>query len=186
MWNNRRLNPDKGLEKWQGSRRNGSWNKISNELMDSPAWDALTKKQQNLYLFAQRLRFQAITAAGRKNESPVTPTTRWFEDEKVTPDTFYIRFLKAVASKKYKEYDEKTFYSDRKVLVILGFLDIVIDGKTISYKAESVYKMSTRWQKIQESEISKMKKRKLIGSKPITSEMDSAIKAIYGGKKTMH
>nr|WP_308612321.1 hypothetical protein [uncultured Dialister sp.] len=186
MSKNRQLNPDKGLEKWQGSRRNGSWNKISNELVDSPAWNALTKKQQNLYILTQRLRYWAITAAGRKKESPRTPTTRWNEYEKVTDDTFYIRFVEAVANKKYKKYDEKTFYYDRKVLVLLGFLDIVIDGKAIGYKADSVYKMSSRWQKIQDSEIAKMKKQKLIGSKPIFSELDLAIQAIYGGKKKMH
>lgn len=172
-----------GLARWQASNPNQSWAQISFELLDCAAWNALTQKQQNLYLYILRLRYAAQKAALRHNDSPITPTTRWPDYDNVTEDTIYLTFKKAVQDKKYKDWDDKTFYTDRKVLVILGFLELVIDGKTISYKEASVYKMSARWQKITEKEIKAYKAANVIGSKPISKDQDKIIESLAKKQK---
>ncbi|EHO62150.1 hypothetical protein [Dialister succinatiphilus] len=175
--NKKKKNP--GLEKWQSRRPNDQWIQVSYGLLDSDACKALTKKQLNLYFFAQRLRFKALVAALRKNESPITPTTRWSDYDKVTDDTTYITFQTAVKGGVYPKYDERTFYSDRKTLIILGFLDIVVDGKTVAPKIASVYRMSSRWQTINADDIARLKAAKVIGSSAKTTEQDKIIRSIY-------
>lgn len=172
-----------GLARWQASHPNQSWAQVSFELLDSDAWNALTQKQQNLYLHTLRLLYSSRKAALRHNESPITPTTRWPDYDDVTEDTIYLTFSKAVHDKKYKEWDDKTFYTDRKVLVILGFLDLVIDGKKVDYKEASVYKMSARWQKITEKEIKAYKAANVIGSKPISKDQDKIIESLAKKQK---
>lgn len=175
--NKKKKNP--GLEKWQSRRPNDQWIQVSYGLLDSDACKALTKKQLNLYFFAQRLRFKALVAALRKNESPITPTTRWRDYDKVTDDTTYITFHTAFMGGVYQKYDERTFYSDRKTLIILGFLDIVVDGKTVGPKEASVYRMSSRWQTINADDIARLKAAKVIGSNAKTREQDKIIRSIY-------
>lgn len=170
-----------GLAQWQASKPNASWLQLSYELVNSAAWNALTRKQQNLYLFALQTRYSAIKAAGRYNNSDWTPTTRWKDYNKVTEDTFYIKFNDVVRANKYAKYDEKSFYSDRKALVILGFLDIIIDGKLVGYKEPSVYRMSGRWQHVKEGDVKNLKNIKVIGSKTNLQEQDKIIHHI-GGK----
>ena len=168
-----------GLEKWQSYRPNDQWIQVSYDLLDSDACKALTKKQLNLYFFAQRLRFKALDSALRQNESPITPTTRWRNYDKVTDDTTYITFHAAVKGGVYHKYDRRTFYSDRKTLIILGFLDIVVDGKTVAPKVASVYRMSSRWQTINANDIARLKAAKVIGSSAKTTEQDKIIRSIY-------
>lgn len=146
-----------GLQRYQASKPNASYDILSWELQDSPAWNALTQKQQNLYLFSFRTKFKARIAAQRNNDSNLTPTTRWADYDEVTEDCFYLNFALVVKGRKYKKWDRKTFYSDRKVLVAFGFWDLVVDGNKC-YKEKSVFKESYRWQSITEEQAIQLKR----------------------------
>ena len=135
------------FEPWQAKAAQEPFIPIPMSLLKSPAWKALNKRQQALYMLAFFQRYPAIKEFRKKDPNPDTsPAARWPNDPQIGPDCFYLNFAKAVNNGNYKKYDRAAFYNlDRKALVDKGFLDLVVDARKM-HGEKSVFRMSSRWQ----------------------------------------
>lgn len=134
------------LEPWQARAAQEPFIPITMSLSKSPAWKALTKRQQALYILAFFQRYPTIEESRKKEPNPdISPAARWPDYPQIGPDCFYLNFAKAVNNGNYKRYDSAAFYRDRKALIDKGFLDLVVDARKM-YKEKSVFRMSSRWQ----------------------------------------
>lgn len=134
------------LEPWQARTAQEPFIQITMSLYKSPAWKALNKRQQALYILAFFQRYPAIEESRKKEPNPdISPAARWPDYPQVGPDCFYLNFSKAVNNENYRKYDRAAFYRDRKALIDKGFLDLVVDAGKM-HKEKSVFRMSSRWQ----------------------------------------
>lgn len=134
------------LEPWQARDAREPFIQITMSLFKSPAWKALSKKQQALYMLAFFQRYPAIEESRKKKPDPdISPAARWPDYPKVGPDCFYLNFSKAVNNGLYTRRSKKNFAPDRIALAEKGFLDVVIDASKMRGE-KSVFRMSSRWQ----------------------------------------
>ncbi len=134
------------LEPWQARAAQEPFIPITMSLYKSPAWKALNKRQQALYMLAFFQRYPAIEESRKKEPNPdISPAARWPDYPQIGPDCFYLNFSKAVSNGIYKHYDKKAFTIDRRALVEKGFLEAVINAKGL-HGEKSVYRMASRWQ----------------------------------------
>lgn len=134
------------FEPWQTKAAQEPFILIPMSLLKSPAWKALNKREQALYMLAFFQRYPAIKESRKKDPNPdISPAARWPDYPKIGPDCFYLNFAIAVNNGNYKKYDRAAFYQHRKALVDKGFLDLVVDAGKM-YREKSVFRMSSRWQ----------------------------------------
>lgn len=134
------------FEPWQTKAAQEPFILIPMSLLKSPAWKALNKREQALYMLAFFQRYPAIKESMKKEPNPdISPAARWPDYPKIGPDCFYLNFAIAVNNGNYKKYDRAAFYQHRKALVDKGFLDLVVDAGKM-HREKSVFRMSSRWQ----------------------------------------
>ena len=108
---------------WEGAR--SSFTGIFHDMMDSEAWQALTLRQQGLYLHLKR-KYRPKIKSGRyisSNENDIS-------------------IPKAEAQKLYG--DLRTFRADLDALIDHGFMKLVHSGYTT--REPNIYGFSARWQ----------------------------------------
>lgn len=142
------------LKKWEAKKPNDSYCRISRSMRNSYAFGLLTGNQIRLYLFAIYRSFLAESAS--ENQLAANPKNyplaTWRMDDIISSSDFFLNW--AIVERRndnpnglYNKNNKKSFYSDRKKLVELGFLDEVINAsKSYSHFTKSVYRMSDRWQ----------------------------------------
>lgn len=134
------------FEPWQTKAAQEPFIIIPMSLLKSPAWKALNKREQALYMLAFFQRYPAIKESMKKDPNPdISPAARWPDYPQIGPDCFYLNFAIAVNNGNYKKYDRAAFYQHRKALVDKGFLDLVVDAGKM-HREKSVFRMSSRWQ----------------------------------------
>jgi len=113
-----------GHQRFEGSRPNGTFSKITHEMMDSPAWKDLNLRQRGLYLaFKAKYRQKA---ANNKVESSN-------RDD--------ISFPKAEGMTLYGDY--RTFQKDLKALEDHGFIRLVQSGYRL--RVCNIYALEDGW-----------------------------------------
>lgn len=104
----------------------GKFTKICNDMMDSPAWKALTRSQRYLYLELKR-KYTAKYADGRL----------------LSDNADNISMPAAEAKELYS--DLRTFRADIDSLIEYGFINLIESGWTT--RTANIYGFSDRWKR---------------------------------------
>ena len=113
-----------------GKKRKDTSVRICESMLFSDAFSALTNRQKMLYICCKSQFF------GKRKPCQ--------DIEILYDDCFYMSFSTIIPYKIYTKNMKSEYYKDLKILVDLGFIELIAKGNS---RKKSIYKYSDRWKK---------------------------------------
>lgn len=111
---------------------------LTYEMQKSAAYRALSARQRDLYHLAYREGHYP-----KRHPRNDFPDVDYLQGD----DVCYLPFEVAVSNRLYEKTGKTKFIYDRKILVKLGFLEVITPGGK-GAKNKTIYKLSCKWQQI--------------------------------------